>query len=107
MNDPTYLEASRKLAERAILDGGPSSESRLAFAFQLAISRKPSAVEAEVLLKTYQQRLARYRQDPIGAKSLISVGESSRNESIDEAELAAWTSVMSLILNLDEAITKG
>ena len=107
MNDPTYLEAARKLAERTMQEGGPSLESKVTFAFQLTMSRKPTPMEVEVLLKTYQQRLARYRQDPNGAQSLIAVGESTRNETIDRAELAAWTSVMSLILNLDEAITKG
>ena len=107
LNDPTYLEASRKLAERAILSGGTSIESRMSYAFRLAISRAPSAIEMNVLLKTYHLQLARYKRDPAAAKAFVSVGESPRNESIDEAELAAWTSVMSLILNLDEAITKG
>ena len=107
LNDPTYLEAARKLAERAILQGGDSTESRLTLAFRLALSRKPSAAEVEILLKTYQSRLAHFRQNPADAKSLISVGEFPRTESIDEIDLAAWTSVMSLILNLDEAITKG
>ena len=107
LNDPTYLEAARQLAERVILEGGTSVETRLALAFRLALSRTPTSKETEILAKTYQQRLSRYRQDPTGAKSLISVGESPRNESIEEIEFAAWTSVMSLILNLDEAITKG
>lgn len=107
LNDPTYLEAARKLAERAIHTGGPTLETRLSTAFQLALSRKPTAIELQVLVKTYQQRLDRYRQDSAGAKSLLSVGESPRDSAIDEAELAAWTSVTSLILNLDEAVTKG
>ena len=107
LNDPTYLEAARKLAERAMTGGGATPESRLTFAFRLTLSRKPTAVETEVLLKTFQQRLARYRQDPAGAKSFVSIGESARDESLDEAELAAWTFVMSLLLNLDETITKG
>jgi hypothetical protein len=107
LNDPTYLEAARKLAERSILEGGETAESRLSMAFRLALSRNPSLIETDVLLKLYQQRLIRYRGEPASAKSLVSTGESPRNESIDQAELAAWTSVMSLILNLDEAITKG
>ena len=107
LNDPTYLEASRRLAERVIHEGGLNAESRLSFAFRLAMSRKPSTHEIHVLLKTLQQRLAHYQQDPSGAKSLISIGESVRDETIGDVDLAAWTSVMSLILNLDEAITKG
>jgi hypothetical protein len=107
LNDPTYLEAARKLAERAIQQGGTSVESRLAYAFRIVLSRDPSPAEIEVLTKTFQQRLARFQQSPSSAKSLVSIGESARNESIDDCDLAAWTSVMSLILNLDEAITKG
>jgi len=107
LNDPTYLEAARKLAERAINSGGTTPESRLTFAFQLSLSRNPNPAEKDVLLKTYRQRLARYQQDPAGAKSMISIGDSPRDDSINEAELAAWTSVMSVILNLDETITKG
>ncbi len=107
LNDPTYLEAARMLAERAMIEGGMTPESRLSLAFQLSLSRKPTAAETRVLLKTFEQRLQRYQQDPAGAKSLISIGDSTRNESLNEAELAAWTSVMSVILNLDEAITKG
>lgn len=107
LNDPTYLEAARKLAERSILEGGPTVESKLDFAFKLAFSRSSTAAESSVLLKIYQTRLAHFQQNPADAKAFISVGESARNESIVEADLAAWTSVMSLILNLDEAITKG
>jgi hypothetical protein len=107
LNDPTYIEASRRFAERVIHEGGPTTESRLTFAFRLAISRKPSPQEIQVLLKIYQQRLAHYQNDSAGAKALISIGDSLRDETIGETDLATWTSVMSLILNLDEVITKG
>ena len=107
LNDPTYIEASRRLAERVIHEGGPTAETRLTYAFRLAMSRKPSPQETQILLKTYHQRLAHYQQDNAGAKALISTGDSARDETIGENDLAAWTSVMSLILNLDEVITKG
>ncbi len=107
MNDPTYLEAARKLAERAMTEGGETPTIRLTFAFRLALSRTPSPAETAVLLKAYQQRLAKYQQDPAAAKALVAHGDSLRNESLPEPDLAAWTAVMSLILNLDEAITKG
>lgn len=107
LNDPTYLEAARKVAERTIQTGGSSPESRLTYAFKLCLSREPSALEKEVLLKTYHRRFSHYQQDSASAKSMIAVGESARDQSINEVELATWTSVMSIILNLDEAITKG
>lgn len=107
LNDPTYLEAARKLAERAILAGGQTDQSKLEYAYKLAFSRGPAVNETMLLLKIYQSRLAHFRQNPADAKALIAVGESARDAAIDEADLAAWTSVMSLLLNLDEAITKG
>lgn len=107
LNDPTYLEAARKLAERAIREGGASVESRLEFAFRLSVARQPTAKEIATLKKTYEQRLSYYQQDAEAAKSFLSIGESLRDDSINPPELAAWTSIMSLILNLDEVITKG
>lgn len=107
LNDPTYLEAARKLAERAIMTGGTTDEERMKFAFRLAMSRKATPAELQVLLQTLRQRRESYQQNPSGAKEFISVGESPREAPVDDSELAAWTSVMSLILNLDEAITKG
>jgi hypothetical protein len=107
MNDPTYLEAARKLAERTMVEGGDSIESRLTYAFRLVLSRKPSPIETDVLAKAYRQQRERYQHDPARAKSLITSGDSPQNKSLEETELAAWTAVMSLLLNLDEAITKG
>ena len=107
MNDPTYLEAARKLAERAMLEGGETPTARLTFAFRLVTSRSPSPAETAILLKAHQHRLTKYQQDPAAAKALLSHGDSPRNESLNEPDLAAWTAVISLILNLDEAITKG
>lgn len=107
MNDPTYLEAARKLAERTMTVAGPSGDQRVTFAFKLALSRSPTPQEAAVLLKLYEQRLKKFQQEPTAAKALLAIGESPHNGSLPEPELAAWTSVMSVLLNLDEAITKG
>lgn len=107
MNDPTYLEAARKLAERAMLLGGTTAESRAIYAFRSALSRSPTQAEKDLLLKLYHQRLAKLQADPAASKALLAVGDSARDDSLPEAELAAWTSVMSVILNLDELITKG
>ena len=107
MNDPTYLEAARRLAERTMTEGGATPESRIVFAFRISLSRRPSLVESGILLKIYQQRLTRYQHDPSAAKALLTVGESLVNQSLNPEDLAAWTAVMSVILNLDEAITKG
>jgi hypothetical protein len=106
LNDPTYVEAARKLAERALHEGGKDVNSRLIFAFRLATARKPSMQETKVLRDLLTQQLANYRANPQAADKLLKVGESAVDEKLDRVELASWTLVASTILNLDEAITK-
>ncbi len=106
MNDPTYIEASRALAQRALRDGGKDLNGRLAYAFRLSTARKPSAEELRVLRELLNRQLARYRGDRKAAGELLRVGESAADPAIDQSELAAWTVVASAILNLDETITK-
>jgi hypothetical protein len=106
MNDPTYVEASRALAERAILEGGPDANRRLEYAFSLATARKPTGKEAGVLRSLLKNRLASFARDPKAARNLLDVGESPRAKKVDPIEHAAWTTVASVILNLDETVTK-
>ena len=106
MNDPTYVEASRKLAERALTEGGKDANSRIAFAFRLATARKPTMAETKVLRELLTQQLSRYRSDKKAAADFLKIGELAADAKLDKAELAAWTMVMSAILNLDETITK-
>jgi hypothetical protein len=106
LNDPTYVEASRALAERALLEGGKDSKSRLTYAFRLATTRRPSGKELKVLRTLLDGRFKVFRQDRQAALRLLSVGESRRNNKLDVAELAAYTTVASVIFNLDETITK-
>ncbi|MCC6729023.1 MAG: DUF1553 domain-containing protein [Chthonomonadales bacterium] len=106
MNDPTYVEAARRMAERA-LAAAPADEARLIYAFRLATARPPRPAEAAVLLRVLRAARARYAADAAAARKLLAVGESPRNTRIAPAELAAWTSVSSVILNLDETVTKG
>jgi hypothetical protein len=106
MNDPTYVEASRALAQRALTEGGKSVETKIAYAFRLSTGRKPSVQEARALRELLISQAARYRRDEKSAMELLGVGESKWNEKMDARELAAWTVVASAILNLDETITK-
>jgi len=106
MNDPTYVEASRKLAERMMTEAKTSDE-RIILSFRLATARRPSEREIAVLKRIYDKQLAIYRQDDKAALRLLATGESARNERLDPAELAAWSIVASVILNLDETVTKG
>jgi hypothetical protein len=106
MNDPTYVEASRKLAERLMTEA-KTVEDRITLAFRLATARRPSENELQVLRKLFTAEHEMYRKDGAGALKLLSVGEARRNPKLDTAELAAWATVASVILNLDETVTKG
>jgi hypothetical protein len=107
MNDPTYVEAARKLAERMMTKAGESADARIALAFRLATARNPSPGETDVLRKIYEGDLANFRRDLSAANKLLSVGESPRDGSLDTAELAAWTTAASVILNLDEVLNRN
>jgi hypothetical protein len=106
MNDVAFVEAARNLAQRALLEGGATAEERLTLAFRLVLARRPSEAELRVLRAGLEQHLADYRKDREAARKLVSQGESRWNEKLDVAELAAYTTVAGLILNLDESITK-
>jgi hypothetical protein len=106
LNDVTYVEAARGFAERAMRDLGESSQARLAGVFQAATARRPRPDELAVLLAGFDDQLARFRRDPRAARALIDAGESTRDPRWDPCELAAYTTMTQLILNLDETITK-
>jgi hypothetical protein len=106
LNDEMYIETARKFAERIVKEGGALPEQRLAWAMRLATSRTATADEVKILEQGLNRRLAQYRADPAAAGKLLSAGESPRDQSIDTAELAAYTTTASVILNLDEVITR-
>ena len=106
LNDVTYVEAARAFAERMMKDFGATPEARLAAAFQAATARRPRPEEAAILLDGFHDQLARFRRDPAAANALVNAGESTRDPRLDPCELAAYTTMAQLILNLDETITK-
>jgi hypothetical protein len=106
MNDPTFVEASRKLAERLMTEA-KTTEERVVLAFRLATARKPPEREQAILRRLFERQLAVYRQDRAAALKLLSVGESPRNEKLDVPELAAWTVIANTVLNLDETLTRN
>lgn len=107
MNDPTYMEASRKLAERIMTEGGLWPAQRIRFAFLLLLSRPPTSREQSILLSHYEKQLGAFHTHPDDARKLLSIGESKRKATLEASELAAWTTVASILLNLDETITRG
>jgi hypothetical protein len=105
LNDPTYVEAARAFAER-IMVKSTTDAGRVEQAYQLALCRVPLPEETGVLLKVQQQALKRFVADRAAADKLLAIGHSKRKAGLDSAELASWTMVASMILNLDEAISK-
>jgi hypothetical protein len=106
MNDVTYVEAARMLAERMLTEGGAKAEDRVAWAFRLATSRRPDEKELQVLVNNLNAQLEYFSAHPKEAARLLAVGERRNDRKLDVAELAAYASTSSLILNLDEVITK-
>lgn len=106
MNDVTFVEASRKMAERMMLEGGMTPAERVAYGYRLATSRAPDFSRKKILVNAYQYNLDNYKTNREAALSLVTQGDSDKNMVLDLSELASYTMVASLILNLDEAITK-
>ncbi|HEY7154496.1 MAG TPA: DUF1553 domain-containing protein [Gemmataceae bacterium] len=106
MNDVTYVEASRVLAQRVLQESGVTDEQRLTRMFRLLTARPPRPAELKILGADLEQHRTRYRRDRQAALQLIGVGEAKRGEKLDVAELAAYTAVANLILNLDETIIR-
>jgi hypothetical protein len=106
LNDVTYVEAARQLGERMLTEGGQTAAERLAYGFRRATARRPELRELCVL----ERGLARYRRTfaatPEAAEQFLHHGDSPVNTTLDPTELAAYTAVADVILNLDETITK-
>jgi len=107
MNDPIQLESARDFAARMIAQGGKDPADRLKYGFELATARTPATDELNKLSTLLDQRLSYYRDEPEEAKSLVAVGASKCPAELNAAELAAYSNVASLILNLDETITRN
>ena len=105
LNDVTYVEAARMLAQR-VMKEEKTADERIKRAFRLVVSRTPSEVEMRILRQGFESHLAGYRKDPGAANKLLRIGESEVDPKLDIAEMAAYTAIGSLILNLDEAVTK-
>jgi hypothetical protein len=106
MNDVTYVEAARLLAERAIKEGGATSSQRLAWMFRAVTSRFPDDAERKTLADNFSGQLNWYRANVPAAQQLLAQGVKRNDAKLNPAVLAAYATVASLILNLDEAITK-
>jgi len=106
MNDVTFVEAARVLAQRILTEGGRTPLERIGYLFQLATARHPRPAELEILQNNLSEQLKHYRENPKAALELIRIGEAPRDQKIEASELAGYTAIANLVLNLDETITK-
>ena len=107
MNDIQHVEAARNFAQRMIHEGGDSAQQRITWAWLTTTSRPPTADELELVANTLTKHLNRYTSDEAAAGELITYGESKPDEKIPAADLAAYTLIANLILNLDETVNKN
>jgi hypothetical protein len=107
LNDPTYVEAARAFALRAMQEASGPTGKGITWIVRQALGRAPNALELETLLELHALHLKRYSEDGAAAEALAGVGEFSVPEQINLVELAAWTSVTRVVLNLHETITRN
>jgi hypothetical protein len=106
LNDPTFVEAARALAQSIIRTPDESPSGRIDFLFRQVLARAPSPSEQEVLLTLYTRQLARYRDDEAAATELLAVGKLKRPVNFDAAELAAWTNLARVVLNQGDLVMR-
>ena len=107
MNNKTFVEAARFLAERMMKAKGQRPRQRVAETFRRVTSRAPRKSELDLLMKDYSFYLKDFRKNPKAAKRLLAVGEKPSNPKLPAAQLAAYTLLANTLLNLDEAITQN
>ncbi|MBL9179216.1 MAG: DUF1553 domain-containing protein [Verrucomicrobiaceae bacterium] len=106
LNDPTYVEAARAFAARIIQSEGDSAK-RITWAFQQALQRQPTAEEAKTLSSLFTKHLTDYQKDPAAAEVLLKTGATPVGANLNQPELAAWTHVARVLMNIHETITRS
>jgi hypothetical protein len=106
MNDPVFVEAARVFAQRVITEVDGTTDDRIYQAFLQATARPPRPEEMQVLKRRYENSLVAFQADAVAASELVRVGEFAVDERLELRELAAFTTVTSLIMNLDEMLNQ-
>jgi hypothetical protein len=106
MNEAGMVEAARVLAQRVLSEGHRSAQERLIRAFRLVTSRHPKQQEITVLEQSLTQHLEHFGQNRQAAESLAAVGEYPTQATLDAVELASYTTIANMLLNLDEVVTQ-
>jgi hypothetical protein len=104
LNDPVYVEAAHGLAQRMLAEGGTSPEERAAYGLRLCLARHPKPAEVQRLVKLAEEQTRRYAEDSAAAAKLVQFASADRKNAAVSAELAAWTVVANVLMNMDEFI---
>jgi hypothetical protein len=107
LNDPVYIEAAQSLARRIVREGGEDVRARVRYGLRLCLCRPAGAQQIEPLVALYETEYARYRADSQAATALAGEASGTNPPATSVAELAAWTTVANVLLNLDGVLTKG
>ena len=107
LNDPTYVEAARVFAARILTECSGDTTQRITWTVKQALQRQPSAAELKTLSALFAQQLADYQKEPAAAAELLKTGAAPVAPSLNPSELAAWTHVARVLLNLHETITRS
>ena len=106
LNDVTFVEAARVLAQRLLSKDSDDDAKRLSSACEQILGRNPVAIESSILMASRAEYRRQFQQDPEAASMLVATGETQLSSEIDHPELAAWTTICSTLLNLDEFLTR-
>ena len=106
LNDKTYVEAARMLAQRILNLEVETSKERLVIAFRIATARRPTTTEQAALDRCLERSRGYFQEHPAAVEQLLAVGQARSDIRLDRVELASYASVMNVILNLDETVTR-
>ncbi|MDB6175785.1 MAG: hypothetical protein JWL59_5096 [Chthoniobacteraceae bacterium] len=107
MNDVQHFEAARALGQRMLLEGGTTANERISYGFRLATTRRPAESEQTVLKETFEKELEHFAANLPAAQQAVTFGESKPKPDLNPAELAAYTMVANVLLNMDETLTEN
>ncbi len=107
LNDPVYVECAQALARRIVREGGATPEDRVRFGLRLCLARPPRDAQVAPLLSLYRDAITHYNADPAAARLLATEPLGPLTDGFDPAEMAAWTTLANVLLNLDGVLTKG
>jgi hypothetical protein len=107
LNDPSFIEAARALAQRTLTAAASNDEQRIQWVWRTVTGRLPSEQEQELVKQLLAKHRKHYSDHQDAAKEFVSVGISQRDDGVDVSELAAWTSVTRAVLNLNETISRN